>query len=170
MNQSKMDTHSIAYIGFFLALLIVGGFVIYQVAAVTGMPGVKYVIMGTYVSCLMYILLMKVKLKYTLLLFTTVFALIMSMFNLYMGFAIILTGGLAEGFGNLLFKSYRKVGKSILFAMFTPISALTISKYLIGGIYLQVSVQWILLAGIMGLIFGSIGTYLGVKLAKYLRL
>lgn len=168
MNKSASKTKELTYIALSLASLIVGGSVVYQVSMVLPIPGIKYVFLAPFMSMVIYILLSILNQKLVLLKMGMVFGLIMSMMNLYMGLAILMTAVSSQVVLTLYSGQQRPFLGGVAFAFFTGTSALFISKYMIGGVFGSLSLIWILLVGLMCMVFGIAGSILGNNLMKYL--
>lgn len=167
MKKNDLLIKEITYASIAVAILITGGFLIFQLSLVIPIPGVKYILMAPYLSMIIYILLSKINSKFVLLKFGTVFGLIMMLMNIYMGFTIILTSLLTQGSIYGIKPKNRALGGSILFATYTGMTALLISKYLIGGVFLEITTNWLLVTGILCTLFGIIGTLIAKRLMKY---
>lgn len=159
----------ITYIAMGVAAMIVCGGVIYVLMSVFPIPGLKYVMMAPLLSVVMFILLDRIEGKQILLKVGVVFGLIMTMVNLYMGLAILVTAFLSEASLLLVGHSKKAVAGAVLFSTYTGLSALTISKYMIGGVFAELPNGWILLAGILCLVTGTIGTIMAKHLSKYIK-
>jgi hypothetical protein len=169
MNPSH-KAKEIAYIAIGVATLIGGGFFILQLSLIFPIPGVKYIMMAPFMSMVIYILLMKIATKHALIKIGTVFGLIMTIFNVFMGIAILVTAILTQ-LSILPAKSfYLKafIGAS-LFSGYTGFFALATSKYLIGGIFDEIPLYWIAITSLASLAFGVIGTLFASKLYKYIN-
>jgi energy-coupling factor transport system substrate-specific component len=150
-----------------IAVLITGGFMIYMVSKVIPGPGFKYIMMAPLLSIVIYILLKRVTRPYTMVFFTFAFAIIMGIWNLYMSLAILITG-LSTHLFALPFMASKAFVSASLFACFTGISGLLISKYLIGGIFSELTLNWILVTGALCLIVGVGSSYLAKGLDRYI--
>lgn len=166
--KKKTNVREIAYLAMFLAILIVGGFVVYQVTALSPLPGMKYVLMGPYIACIFYLAQSKVPVKWVMLKFSLSFAMIMVFFNVFMGIAISITGIISVLVSETIGRKYKLITSSVMFATLTPIVSITLAKYMIGGVFLEVTFTWILLAGLLGCVFGLMGVFFGMKIEKYL--
>lgn len=158
-------TKNITEIGIALATLIVGGYAIFMVGGAIVLPGFKYLLMGPYLSLVMTIVIMRIKVKYLIFKFNLVFAGIMSMLNIFMGLSILLTGIATELTtslvrGNLKLKSV--VGGSF-YSGYVTMSALIVSKMMIGGpIFEKITNTWILIAFLIACLLGFIGSRFGI--------
>lgn len=157
----------ITYGSLAIALMITGGFVIYEMSLIFPIPGIKYILMAPYLSMVIFVLLSKVQRNYILIKFGVVFGLIMILMNIYMGVTIIITTVLTQGSIQYITKNKRPFFGAIFFSMYTGICALLISKYVIGGIFLNISNGWLIITGILCLIFGVIGTVFAKKIMTY---
>lgn len=170
MNNSDKKSREIAFIAVGVATLIAGGGVIFIISSVFPLPGVKYILMSPYLSMVIYVIQSKIPVKFTLLKMGIVFALIMTVINLFMGITIIITTLLTQMSITFIKRFDKKTfWGSVLFSTYTGLCALTISKYIIGGIYREISSMWFLLIGLVCLVFGILGTLLAKKVLRYLR-
>ncbi len=141
-----------------VATLIGGGMGIYFLSAFFAVPGSKYLLMAPYLSIIFYVMQFKLKSKYTLLKIGTVFALIMTVINIFMGIAILLTTLLTcLTVLPLATIDLRAFWGSVLFSGYTGGCALLITKYFIGGLD-AVSNMWILVVAVICAGFGVLGT------------
>ena len=99
--------------------------------------------------------------KYILPKIGTVFGLVMSIINMYMGLEILITTFLAY-ISSFYLKSESKriFWSSAFFSGYTGLIAILVSKYLIGGVFLEIPNSMIALNSILGLIFGILGNNL----------
>ena len=165
MKENQLKTKEITTIGVGIAAMIAGGAVIYQISMVMPIPGFKYMIMAPYLSMIIYILLVKIGTKSALLHIGLVFGLIMIVMNVYMSLSIVLTTVLTDlSIRTTRDPQKRAVIGSALFSSYTGVVALLVSKYLIGGVFMQISIIWILCIGIMCLALGIVGTVLARKI------
>lgn len=169
--MKKMSTAEITNIAIGVGILFTGGWAILTLSRFIPFPGGKYLLMSPYSALILYLMQRKVPRFYTSFAFSLVFALIMTIINMFMGAAILLTGIMTS---LILFfvrsEALRPTFAGVLYAAFTLITALTISKYLIGGAFLMVPNWWIGLSGVLGGIFGLLGTTAGKRIARNLRM
>ena len=151
-------SNEITTIAMGVATLIGGGMGIYFLSAFFALPGSKYLLMAPYLSTIFYVMQYKLTSKYTLLKIGTVFALIMTVINIFMGIAILLTT-LLTYLTVLPFKSLdlRAFWGSVFFSGYTGGCALMITKYFIGGLE-SVSNLWIAGIALICAGFGVLGT------------
>ena len=165
-----MKTKDITYVAFGVAALIAGGFLVLTVSRIMPFPGVKFMLMAPFISMMMYILSVKIENRYAILYIGLVFAGIMTLFNIVMGISIVTTTVLTQ-LSILWIKKIKEratVG-GCLYAMYTGLTALVFSKYLIGGVFEMVSYSWIIIVTLICLLFGSLGIIFGNKLLKHLN-
>lgn len=168
MNTRELGIKELTNISIGVATMIVGGLAIYQLSYVLPIPGVKYILMSPYLSMVIFIMMNRIKGKYTLLKFGMTFGLIMIMMNLYMGLTIILTALLSQVSILAINKEDQAFYGAVLFSAYTGFLALLISKYMIGGIFMEISFLWLLITGLICLIFGITGTQLAKHILKHL--
>mgnify|MGYP004703231359 CR=1 FL=1 len=169
MNERKSKNYEIALIAISVAMIIGGGIAIYMISAVFPIPGSKYVMMAPVLSTILYVIQMKLKDVYTIAKFGGVFALTMSIINLFMGLAILVT----TLFTHVSIVWMRDIEKrafwgSILFAGYTGLCALTITKIFIGGIVDDVPYFIFIIIGLACSIFGILGTIIAKRVLKHL--
>jgi len=171
MNNNQLNTKEITTIGVGIAALIAGGAVIYQMSTVFPIPGFKYMMMAPYLSMVIYILLVKIGRRSALLYIGTVFALVMVVMNMFMSLSIIITTLLSHVTSSLVTDPYKRAFVSaIFFSGYTGSVALLVSKYLIGGVFMEMSILWIISVGIMCLAFASFGVVLARKMMVQLSM
>jgi len=169
MTKQSFNIKELTYIALGVAAIIAGGFIIFQVSMIFPFPGVKYIMMAPYLSMMFMVIQWKINRRFVLLKAGTVFGLIMLLFNLYMGMAIIVTAILAQSTSQLFPFKNRYFWASSLFSGYTGLSTLLISKYFIGGIYLKINMTWILVCGLICLLFGMAGAYYAKKIIVYIK-
>jgi hypothetical protein len=167
-KKSDSGVKEITYIAVGVAAMIAGGVVIFQLSLVVPIPGVKYILMAPYLSMVIYILLSKVKTNYALIKIGCVFGLIMMIMNLYMGLTIIATALLSQLSISPIQHQSKAFYGAVLFSAYAGICALVISKYLVGGIFKEISFLWLIATGLICAAFGIIGTILAKKIMKHL--
>lgn len=171
MNKSKISTRDIAHIAMGIAALICGGFVILQISLVFPLPGIKYIFMAPFISMVIYILIQKLESNFGFMWIGLVFAVVMTVFSIFMTIAIAITAILTQLFVLLVKnKRIKNIVGSILFSTFMGLSALFVSKFMIGGVYAELSNVWIFVTSIICTLFGGAGVFFGVKLSKNLKL
>ncbi len=167
--RKTSTTLEIAQIAIAVATIIVGGYVILILSSPLAIPGLKYIMMAPYLSMVLTILINRVKSKFVIIKANAVFALLMSFINLYMGLAILLSGLLAQALKLLLIKDNRWTRGITCsgYAGFVILTALPISKHLIGGaVFEQITMQWIFIAAGIAFLFGAAGSLFGEFISK----
>lgn len=169
--QKQNKTRELTYLGMSIASLIGGGLAIYLVASFLPIPGVKYIMLSPLLSLVIYIVLSHIKGKIIMLKFGFAFGAIMSMMNLYMGLAILTTTIMTQ-LSILFYRGYKYKAMlaGILFAFYTGVSSLLISKYMIGGIFSEIALLAIILVGLACSIFGFIGSFIGKRVYRLMQL
>ncbi len=170
MNDQRNKNYEIALIAMSVAMIIGGGIGIYMISAVFPIPGGKYIMMAPFVSTVLYIIQIKLKGNFTILKLGAVFALTMTIINVFMGIAIIVTTLLTH-FSIRWIASYEKKAfwGGVLFAGFMGLSALTITKAFIGGIVDDVPYYWFVGIGMLCSVFGVFGTMLAKRALRHLN-
>ncbi len=167
--KNRSNATEIAQIAIAVATIIVGGYGILILSSPLAIPGMKYIMMAPYLSMVLMILMNKIESKYVIVKVNTVFAMIMMMINLYMGLAIFLSGMLAQGVQLLLPKNTEWTKRVVCssYASFVLLTALPISKYLIGGaVFEAIENKWIVIAAVIAFLFGYAGTLMGSFISK----
>lgn len=162
--RNRSNTLEIAQIAIAVATIIVGGYGIIILSSPLAIPGMKYIMMAPYLSMVLMILTSKIQSKYVIMKANAVFAMIMVMINLYMGLAIILSGLFTQMLQLLLIKRSKWTRRIVCsaYASFVILTALPISKYLIGGaVFEGIANTWIVIAAFIAFVLGYIGTLMG---------
>jgi len=167
--KKSVNIKELTYISLGVAILIAGGFAILQLSMIFPIPGTKYILMAPYISMVFMVIQTKLGKQLILLKIGLTFGAIMSIFNLYMGITILLTSVLTQV--TMLFLPVRKRAfwGSSLFSLYMGLSALTVSKHLLGGIFLGISGLWILAIAFICLIFGLAGAMYARRIMTYLN-
>lgn len=170
MKDQRSKNNEIALIAMSVAMIIGGGIGIYMISAVLPIPGGKYIMMAPFVSTVLYVIQMKLKGDFTILKIGSVFALTMTLVNVFMGIAILVTTLLTH-LSIWWIGGYEKKAfwGSILFAGFTALCALTITKTFIGGIVDDVPYYWFVGIGMLCSGFGVFGTILAKRVLRHLE-
>lgn len=170
MKGESMKTKDITHIAISVAVLISGGYAIFFISKLFPLPGVKYLMMAPFLSIVVYVMLMKVEARLTILMMGSVFGIIMGIMNIYMGIAILMTAVLSQvclwPVKNQKFRAY--LG-GMLFPGFTGLTALWVSKYMIGGIFEDISLPWVIMTGITCTLIGAISSLMARRLMRYIR-
>ncbi len=168
----KMTTKHITEVAMAVAALIVGGYLIYIISSQFPLPGVKYTAMAPYLSLIVAFVLTYFKSANTLLLINLVFAMVMSLMNLYMGLSIVLVGLLIHFSQWLIPRSWRFYAGFIasLYSAYVVGVSLLVSKWLIGSIvFKNITLPYVLL--LMGIAFltGAFGAHFGLIIGKRVK-
>lgn len=166
-RKSDFDIKELTLISIGVATIIAGGIGIFQLSLIFPLPGVKYMLLSPYLSMVIFILLTKVNSKFALLKIGCTFGFIMMMMNLYMGFTIIITA-LASQLSIVHINNSKKAFYgAVLFSTYAGVIALTISKYMIGGVFKEISIIWFIITGLICFVFGILGTILAKKVMRH---
>lgn len=168
-NKTHSTTREITYIAIGVSTMIVGGLAIFQLSLVFPIPGVKFILLAPYLALLFYILLSIIKQKNALIKIGCTLALIMVSINLFMGLAILLTSIISQLSITLISHEKKPFYGAILFSGFTGLTSLLISKFVIGGIFEEISNIWILFTFLICLGFGIVGTILAKRIMRHLK-
>ncbi len=171
MKDTHIDSKEITSVAIGIAAMICGGIVIYQVSTVFPIPGSKYMIMSPYLSMVIFILLSRISNKWAVLEIGCVFSFIMVFINVFMGVAIISTSMLTQ-LSIILIENpkTRAFVGSLLFSGYTGFCALGISKYVVGGVFRNISNTWLVYTGLICLVFGFFGTLLARRIQIHLNM
>ncbi|OJV65123.1 MAG: hypothetical protein BGO41_00730 [Clostridiales bacterium 38-18] len=168
--KNKNKTYEIAMIAMSVAMLIGGGIGIYAISAVFPVPGSKYVMMAPVIATILYVMQIKLKGQTTILKFGGVFALVMTLVNLFMGIAILLTTFCTHVSVLWIKNNERKAyWGSVLYAGYTGVIALSITKLFISGIVDEIPYIVFVGIGALCMIFGIIGTTVAKRIIKSIK-
>lgn len=168
-KRAKLTTQDITQIAMTVSAMLVGGFMIYMISSRFPLPGFKYVAMSPYLSFLITMVLINFKLKGSVIIVNTVFAMVMSMVSLYMGLAIFLTGLLTELTQKLIPNGWRYKMRfvSALYSVYTVSTALMVSKLFIAKeIFEIITLPYILMLMGIAFVLGLLGAYAGELLGN----
>ncbi len=121
----KISTRQLTYDALTLALLIVGGFILYYISSVVPVPGAKFLLMAPYLTIVLYYPVKRSPTPGTISLINLGFAALLSLMSFFMGIAIVLSGVLTDLTVLVLFRKYdtewkRRVGISFYPAYAMP--------------------------------------------------
>lgn len=170
MKDNKGKNHEIAMIAVSVAMLIGGGIAIYAVSAAFPVPGAKYIMMAPLLSTVIYVIQMKLAGEYTILKLGAVFALTMAIVNLFMSAAIIATTLLTHISIAWMKEVPRKAfWGSILFAGYTGLTALSVTKAFIGGLLDDVPYLVFVIIGMLCSVFGVLSSTIAKRIIRHLN-
>lgn len=169
MRTIHEKNREIVNIAIGIAALIGGGMGIYAMSAAFPIPGAKFMLMAPYLSIVLYIIQSRVRSNFVVLKLATVFALIMSFINIFMGLAIVLTGIFTQlSIVKIKNPERRIFWGSVLFSAYTGLCALVVTKTFIGGVVASVP-YWVLVGiSIICGCFGIFGTKVAKRILKYM--
>lgn len=98
----KRNTEELTFMALMVSALLVGGYVLYILSKTIPLPGSKFVIMAPYLSLVMYLSINHLKKTWTMTIISIVFGMVISIFSLFMGIAIIVAGILSDLTGLIL--------------------------------------------------------------------
>jgi hypothetical protein len=169
LNNQRSKNFEIALIAVSVAMLIGGGLVIYMVSAVFPIPGAKYVMMAPVIASILYVLQMKLKGQFTILKFGGVFALVMTLINLFMGIAIIITALLTHLSIKWMKGDEQKAfWGGLFFAGYTGLCALAVTKAFIPGLVDEVPYVVFFGIGALCMIFALTGTTVAKRVLRHI--
>ncbi len=173
----KNQAQKLTLIAITIALLIVGGGVIYSVSYLLGGSQIiKILLMSLYFSILLYLLILRCSDIGTLTTLSIVLGLILSVFSPLMTLAIILSGVFTDLTSYLMFKGYGKDKQKIISIGFYPLYSVVFSLLVTSALTIRFHNTMItfivyILGGLAAFILGIIGGYLGYYLNnKYIHL
>ncbi|MBN2794137.1 MAG: hypothetical protein JXR88_01925 [Clostridia bacterium] len=168
MKRSQ-NTIEITSISISIAAVIGGGLALYLTSSMIPIPGFKYIMLSPLLSLTIYILQRRITKKSTILKFGLTFSFLMSVINLYMGLAIFITTVLTY-LTQLIIRWQPPIISGIFFSFYTGFVSLLISKYLIGGIFQEITLIAMGVVGLFCSLFGWIGVVLGHKVYEHIIL
>lgn len=167
--RQRLSAKDLTISGIGIAAMIGGGYFIYQLGYLFPIPGMKYILMAPFMGAILYIITSLVKHRFSLLIIGTAFAGIMTIINIYMGIAILGTTLLSTAIQFIIPIRNKAFTGALVFPCFSTITALFISKYMIGGVFLKINDLWIVAAGVLCLVFGWGGVWLAGRMVRQLK-
>lgn len=168
--MNRLDkTKELTTIGISIAAVIGGGLTMYLTSSMIPVPGFKYIMLSPLLSLTIYILQRRIAQKHTIIKFGIAFSFIMSLMNIYMGLAIFMTT-IMTYLSTRLIRVNPPMSSGILFSFYTGFVSLLISKYMIGGIFQEISFVAMGVVGLFCSLFGWIGVMLGKKIYEHIIL
>lgn len=172
MNSSKLSTSVLTQIAIAVAAIIVGGYAIYIVSSQIPLPGAKYTAMSPYLSLTIAVMLISFDVKNIILIVNSVFAMLMSIVNPYMGLAILATGILTQMIDYLVpsrFK-YRIYCVSASYSAFVAGTALTVSKIFIDSVVFdRITPSYLVVLMGIAFVLGLFGAHFGIIVGKRVK-
>lgn len=169
MKSIHEKNREVVNIAIGIAALIGGGMGIYAASAAFPIPGAKFMLMAPYLSIVLYIIQARVRSKFVVLKLGTVFALIMSFVNIFMGMAILMTGIMTQvSIYNIKDPARQVFWGSVLFSAYTGLSALVVTKVFIGGVLASVPYTVLVFISFLCGCFGIFGTKVAKRVLKYM--
>jgi len=126
----KISTRQLTYDALTLALLIVGGFILYYISSVVPVPGAKFLLMAPYLTIVLYYPVKRSPTPGTISLINLGFAALLSLISLFMGMAIVLSGVLTDLTVIVLFRKYDTEWKRRIGISFYPAYAMLTSLFI----------------------------------------
>ncbi len=166
-------TRKITFFGIFTASMLVGGYMLYFMSKLMPIPGSKFIIMGSYLTFVMSLPLIRYPNYGTLTLINLVLGGIMFVVSPWMMLAIVLAGIVADFI--MLLPIGLKSKQVLAMGVYNGVSLLTsiyISNYVTGNVlYKLLNFQGTLVIVALSVFTGMIGGYMGIKVnKKYLKL
>ena len=171
----SFETRDITFMSLTVVLLVAGGYLLYYMSLFFPVPGSKFIIMGAYLSLVIYFPMKKVKKLGTIALVSIIFGGILSVFTLFMGLAIIATGLLTDLTTLIIGRGYKNEGVIIVsaaaYAFYSFMTSIYITNVISGNmLYDVVSIKVFVLVGIIIFILGLIGAKVGQMIYKRIGL
>ena len=165
------NTKDITFMSLTVVLLIAGGYLLYYMSLFFPVPGSKFMIMGAYLSLVVYFPMKKVNKLGTIALVSIIFGGILSIFTLFMGIAIILTGLLTDLTTIIIGRGYKNETVILLsaasYAFYSFMTSIYVTNVVSGNmLYDVVSIKVFVLVGLIVFILGFIGAKVGQMIYK----
>ncbi len=129
-DQVKRSTRQLTEGAFTLALLVVGGAVLYYLSALVPIPGSKFLLMAPYLSLALYAPVKRAPKPGVISIINLGFAALLSFFSVFMGLAIALSGILTDLTTVFLFRAYDRPWKRRWGIAFYPAYAFLTSLFI----------------------------------------
>ena len=162
----KRNTKELTFMALMASALLVGGYMLYILSKTIPLPGSKFLIMAPYLSLVMYLSLKHTRRPWTMTIISTVFGIVISIFSLFMGIAIIVAGIFSDLTGLLIPNHYAtersiKIASSS-YAFWSFAVSLFITDFVTGNILYGVfgPVTFIFM-GVLIFSLGYLGTLFG---------
>lgn len=166
-------TRKVTTFAIFIALMIVGGYILYSISKVLPIPGSKFIVMGPYLTFVMILPLIRYPRFGTLSLINLAFGGLMVILSPWMTLAIVISGILADC--ALLLPIQVKAKQLLAMGVYNGISLLTsvyITTYITGNtLYKIINLKVLVVAFVISAVTGALGGYAGLKVDKsYLKI
>lgn len=166
----KRNTKELTFMALMASALLVGGYMLYILSKTIPLPSSKFLVMAPYLSLVMYLSLKHTRRPWTMTIistvFGTVFGIVISIFSLFMGIAIIAAGIFSDLTGLLIPNHYTtersiKIASSS-YAFWSFAVSLFITDFVTGNILYGVfgPITFILM-GVLIFSLGYLGTLFG---------
>ena len=162
----KRNTGELTFMALMSSALLVGGYMLYILSKTIPLPGSKFLVMAPYLSLVMYLSLKHTRRTWTMTIISTVFGIVISIFSLFMGIAIIAAGIFSDLTG-LLIPNHYTTERSIKiastsYAFWSFAVSLFITDFVTGNILYGVfgPITFILM-GVLIFSLGYLGTLFG---------
>ncbi|MBP2026908.1 energy-coupling factor transport system substrate-specific component [Acetoanaerobium pronyense] len=111
----KRNTGELTFMALMASALLVGGYMLYILSKTIPLPGSKFLVMAPYLSLVMYLSLKHTRRPWTMTIISTVFGIVISIFSLFMGIAII-GAGIFSDLTGLIIPNHYSTERSIKIA------------------------------------------------------
>jgi len=167
----SFKTRDITFMSLTVVLLIAGGYLLYYMSLFFPVPGSKFIVMGAYLSLVVYFPMKKVNKLGTIALVSIIFGSILSIFTFFMGIAIILTGLLTDLTTFIIGRGYKNESVIILsaasYAFYSFMTSVYVTNVVSGNmLYDVVSIKVFVIVGFIIFVLGIIGAKTGQMIYK----
>jgi energy-coupling factor transport system substrate-specific component len=160
---------SITYSALTVAILYVGGYVLYTLSGALALPGNRFILLAPFLSFVFYFPIVKLKQNWLFTKINVVLALVLAYISIFMSLAICATGLLTDLTALLIFRPLDKNYKIVLTCSFYPVYAVLTSFYVTtylttSTMFANISIEFLLILISIVYILGLFGSYMAFKL------
>jgi hypothetical protein len=171
----SFKTRDITFMSLTVVLLIAGGYLLYYMSLFFPVPGSKFIVMGAYLSLVVYFPMKKVNKLGTIALVSIIFGSILSIFTFFMGIAIILTGLLTDLTTFIIGRGYKNetviLVSAAAYAFYSFMTSIYVTNVVSGNmLYDVVSIKAFLIVGFIIFILGLFGAKVGQMIYRRIGL
>ncbi|MCK8825373.1 hypothetical protein [Fuchsiella alkaliacetigena] len=159
---TRYSPKEMSIVGITVALIVVGGYILYLLSNFIPIPAVKPILMAPFLGFAMVIPIFKVRKFGMITVISAIFGLVMSLLSILLTFAIIGAGVLSDLINFLLFRNYSK-DRNIIFSIALFPVACSLSFFLIFGLSIEVDILTIVFL-LFIYVLGFLGAYAGYKI------
>lgn len=171
----SFNTRDITFMSLTVVLLIAGGYLLYYMSLFFPVPGSKFIVMGAYLSLVVYFPMKKVNKLGTIALVSIIFGSILSIFTFFMGIAIILTGLLTDLTTFIIGRGYKNetviLVSAASYAFYSFLTSVYVTNVVSGNmLYDVISIKVFLVVGFIIFFLGLVGGKVGQMIYKRIGL